>query len=606
MNVLVPAVLDYISASTLDEQFSFTLAASALHSLGDQSITDEARAFTAFTFGKSLVVRRLRKKIVVDYGVSEGLKATPPQGVQDEHLEAWKLLVHEHGSPIIRARAAEMLIQYRVQPVLSWTEVAISNWIETSRQEVRRKNAVLAVGRALTLAITRSLDRKNLKIVTGIESIFGTGDNFADNALFVELDVMAIVMSRLPQFDPDLQPRVERVVREFKRAAGQLPVTENVLEPLLRLAEDDVERVQVRARHVKFLILAGNESRDSFGRAQYYSQALKAATQYSLGDLKTEATVLLQRAAREPKEWSRIELKAEVPAVFLRAEVERVLYTDSWRHAILTWITGTPPAGTNESNRTSAAMAAKAGPITRLITRVEYSTAGYPVKTISDDTDHADYDYRKSQEYALALSGSIAAYSLQGIRSFFGTIDTSSIQGFLVSEFKCDRDAARSFAKGLECFWAKDYSAAVHVTIFEIERLLRSLLILLDQAVFKAEVGSKPGQFPSLDFYITAVESLGYDEDWISSIRALLCSQGLNLRNEYAHGLRNEFGNVEAANVIRTLGSVILSAPRFASAIEVSAEFIGGHLTSSGLGSRPRTAVRPSVGTLSRARRSHY
>jgi hypothetical protein len=94
-----------------------------------------------------------------------------------------------------------------------------------------------------------------------------------------------------------------------------------------------------------------------------------------------------------------------------------------------------------------------------------------------------------------------------------------------------------------------------------IEAAVRSLLLLLDEPIYRVEEDKSLGQFPGLGAMLPLLDKHGFDPDWSSFIRALLLTPGRNLRNLGAHGFLQDVDKQTAALVIRALSVVALLAP---------------------------------------------
>jgi hypothetical protein len=92
----------------------------------------------------------------------------------------------------------------------------------------------------------------------------------------------------------------------------------------------------------------------------------------------------------------------------------------------------------------------------------------------------------------------------------------------------------------LHVYWRGEYEASAHLIYPKIGAAARMLLLELDEAVYRTQVGSDQGGYGGLYGLLTALEQQGMDEDWSFFLRWLLLGPtGVNLHNhnDLSHGL---------------------------------------------------------------------
>lgn len=148
----------------------------------------------------------------------------------------------------------------------------------------------------------------------------------------------------------------------------------------------------------------------------------------------------------------------------------------------------------------------------------------------------------------------ILRIDLDAIAARFGIPTETELVGFVSSIYKSSPAFARPFATALRLYWSGDGSSAARLAIPLIEAGARELLFLMDQPLYRMERGASPGRFPAMDFYVEKLEQVGLDPDWVTALRGVLLSGGMNLRNRLAHGFQLDFTAAEAALVLRLAG----------------------------------------------------
>lgn len=84
------------------------------------------------------------------------------------------------------------------------------------------------------------------------------------------------------------------------------------------------------------------------------------------------------------------------------------------------------------------------------------------------------------------------------------------------------------------------------------------LLLELDEAVFRIQIGRDPGGYGGLFGLIDGLQAAGLDEDWAYFLRWLLLGPpGENVRNDLTHGLRLGLDPISGALLLRAAALLI-------------------------------------------------
>lgn len=523
-----------------------------------------------------------------------------PRDAPQEVVSMWRHLAHNSTSEFVRARCADLVFTSGAADRAAMAIIAISDYIACARSLNDERLRYLHLCRSMELS-TIFRETNTAAEIAGLANRLLSASKDTDSNILPHLQAARIYKDWL--FSPAAAMHLEEgklALGQFKRALQSWEVNEFIFEELVAFLDTREEIQNAKIRRVIHYLRSAESSRDSFAKSHFLSQALQLATKYGLQHLRDECTIALQKSASEPKNWQKVESVVKIPRSVIYREVGLIHKQENWQKALILWIRRLPPAGSNKASVESAGATSSRGGIRDLVTNVEYNSSGYPVKTYSDTTDKFERDLGFVRRLAVGFNGMVTSETLQQLRLSYPLMKPDAIRSLFQNEFRCDTDASAAFAEGVELFWKNDFTAAVAKTIFEVERLARATLILLNRPAFRSELGERKGQFPGLDYYVDELEKLGYDEDWTASIRAVLCGSGLNLRNEYAHGFRREFTNIEAACILQLVGHLALSAPRLALSMDqltVSdlSRPMAGQIGRRGQSRRPRIVRSPGI-----------
>jgi hypothetical protein len=157
----------------------------------------------------------------------------------------------------------------------------------------------------------------------------------------------------------------------------------------------------------------------------------------------------------------------------------------------------------------------------------------------------------------MGLQGVFLAAGLHRIPEAFGEPTVPEIMEYLSRTYECDEHVSRNFAKALRFFWQNENEACVNLAVPIVERVCRELLLELDSAIFRVSKGHEIGQFPGLGSLLPSLLQEGFDPSWERFLSTLLTSEGINIRNDVAHGLVDSVSDMHAALVLRAAGLLV-------------------------------------------------
>lgn len=317
-----------------------------------------------------------------------------------------------------------------------------------------------------------------------------------------------------------------------------------------RIALDASEHAEATARQVNAYLAIAKAESHGFRKMHWASAAAELAERHGAMEMRDAAVRLMQAIPPESMEWKSIEYEVPVPTSSLRRHVRRFRLARDWRQGLQIFLASPSPAGSHEKN-VKTSQAAAAGSIRNLVTNAVFGAHGLPEQ---NDADFLEGELIRTEEMELRVRGIVLDMELREVQDRFGLPGADVIADWLSAMYDSDISHCRHFARAIELHLAGDQASSARLSIPLIESCARSLLLRLNEPLYRIERGSTPGKFPAMDFYLTKLDDLGLDPDWSRALRTTLLGRGLNLRNLSAHGFMFDFSRADSALLIRLAG----------------------------------------------------
>ena len=476
-----------------------------------------------------------------------GLPVRPFALASDEVHKLWVGLEGAVAHPLVRAHLSDVLLSSRLDTSQARAELTINKYLELAEiDHVDAFHRVLGMLRANTISRQRKLpiekDIRSAMIDLAIQEMKGRQ--------------MPGITLRLLEAASQQPASSARVASETDRIYGALAVADTLYSDhfgvdaiatcRLLLAENEAQRYEARRLQALAYLKRSREA-DPPLKMSLAEETARLAKKYGVNDVHDEAIKVMQSVTFDDMDWHVSESEHSIPKGAIRAHLRRYKMAFGWRQAVDIFAAGAAPSGSHKRNKRTSASTSK-NSLLSLISRKTFAVHGMPERT---GRDFEAENLVKTEQYALAVYGSLLVYELKHIHARFGPIDEVRLKEHLMDGPVASAELSASVAHAIAQFWDGSYSDAARTAIPTIEAGARALLLLLDQAVYRVELGESPGRFPAMDFYIDKLEALGFDIDWARSVRTMLLSPGNNIRNLAAHGFRPNFSDVEAAVLIR-------------------------------------------------------
>ncbi|MGH8996622.1 MAG: hypothetical protein ACRDYB_11410 [Acidimicrobiales bacterium] len=248
-----------------------------------------------------------------------------------------------------------------------------------------------------------------------------------------------------------------------------------------------------------------------------------------------------------------MEHKVTVPIDAAEAEayVQRFLEQPSWREALLLLIANAPPTGKLERNRANAEEMVQIAPFAATLPATLLGGDGLPRFTAATDEDKAELRLIRCELSQLQVLGSFVIEILDRIGAKWGPIPADDLSAFLGEADHVAPPVAATLTRAFNRYFQGDVEAAVYVAAPQIERLVRDIVLAVNEPAYRLQRGKIPGQYAGLGALLPVLQRAGGNEDWLRFLQTVFAATaGMNFRNDLLHGFVDQVHAGHAALVL--------------------------------------------------------
>ena len=316
------------------------------------------------------------------------------------------------------------------------------------------------------------------------------------------------------------------------------------------LAGGDAEAIQ-RIRHRATQAWTAEADRQE---RWHRVHALEQVEKWAQGTTNASDLVAGARRARQEMEsgvfqWAEINVSADIPTADIERELARVVGEDNVELALLRFGGWGPPTGNPAEIADAVAREAETSRLMDIIPEALHHPSGFEVKTFTTAEEKHERRIKRHQEFHARIHGDLAAEALTRIGAAYPR-RWGGLATFFASDLIWPPEA-HAFSRAFEHFWAGRYDEAILVALPRIEAILRRTARALGGVVFRPPEANRPGGLKTLGEVLRLLQGKVDDGWWQSFWFVLADPIGLNLRNEYSHGLRDEGDAIDAALVLQ-------------------------------------------------------
>ncbi len=238
--------------------------------------------------------------------------------------------------------------------------------------------------------------------------------------------------------------------------------------------------------------------------------------------LQRDAVAAMQRIKPSELGLLTVEASASLPRHVVEALLRDFTRPTDWRDAFDQFFADEPPTGLlddlkRHGQQTRRGLAQFLPP--------KVFAGGLPRTAATDDAHRAKFDISLFAQVRAENIGRLMAEGLHRISDRYGIPDEDDLVDYFTHRGGRDIRLLRSLAKGFRHFWNGDYESCIYLITPRLETAARSLLLELDEGIYRVEAGKDPGGYPGLYVLLDKLEEIALDESWTYFLRWLLLGQ---------------------------------------------------------------------------------
>lgn len=323
------------------------------------------------------------------------------------------------------------------------------------------------------------------------------------------------------------------------------------LEQLGEIARDELAAYERMATYTTVPLI----------KQHHLENAAKRAAELGLTKDAKRLVVEMQKLGPEVlRNMHTFTTETSVPRAGIEAFARRYTRSPSWVTSLQSFFYSSNPAGGLSSHRKFAESGRSS--LRRLIGAGLIGADGLTREHQSTEAKQDHHDMNLSTASRAEFVGDLLADALFRMQRRYGTPTEPELVDAILAFKARNIDNARTFAKALHHFWARDFDTCVHLAVPRFEGAARELLLELNVGIYRLPSGDNPGDYPGLFYLLKELELHAMDEEWIWFFRWLMLGPGgRNLRNDVAHGAAVNVSPIHAALALRALAVMVLAAP---------------------------------------------
>ena len=316
------------------------------------------------------------------------------------------------------------------------------------------------------------------------------------------------------------------------------------------LAEGDADVIQQIRRRAAEAWTTEADRREGWRRVHALEQVEKwAQGAKDAGDLVTGARRARQEVESGVYQWAEIDASVDIPAADIDREMMQIVGEDNLEFGLVRFGGWGPPTGNPAEIEGTVDRRMETARLLDLIPETLHHPAGFEVKTFTTPEEKRERRIKMEQEFHARIHGALAEEALRRLGATYPR-RWGQLTNFFVSDLIWPPEA-HAFGRAFEHFWAGRYDEAILVALPRIETVLRRTARAMGSVVFRPPEADRPGGLKMLGEVLRLLDGK-VDEGWRQAFWFVLADPlGLNLRNEYSHGLRDPGDAVDAALILQ-------------------------------------------------------
>jgi hypothetical protein len=482
----------------------------------------------------------------------------PPElaAVPAEVADLWDRASAVASAPLTRARLHDLCFEGRWGRVGDHARLAGEAYLDVASELAQGETsdqlrAVRAVRQCEALQRARVLARLTGQADLGKRAAGAIIDALRDVLGTDPLDLGRAIVLLETAIDEELPGQeIEDLLTLLRVETRDIFFTERVLRFQLEQAPNDEVRANLQRDLVEAWMQEADRS-DPARRTWNLTMAAARARDFGINDLLAQLTSRLQQTKLE--DHGLVQHRASVPIDGAEAEayVQGFLDQPSWREALLLLIANDPPTGKLERNRANAEEMVRIAPLTATLPATLLGADGLPRFTAATDEEQSELRLIRCELAQLQVLGSFVAEILQRIGVKWGPIPVEDLAAFLGEADHVAPPVSATLARAFNRYFQDDFEAAGYAATPQIERLVRDIVLAVNEPAYRLQRGKTPGQYAGLGALLPVLRRAGVNESWLRFIQTVFAATaGMNFRNDLLHGFVDEIHAGHAALVL--------------------------------------------------------
>lgn len=469
----------------------------------------------------------------------------PAAGFPDEARSSLATAVARIAHPLLRARYGDLLwvMRHSARPD-NFAREAIDAYLVLLRADPCTVDGVDVSRRAVTLCLQLG-DVARLRRCTQAVARAARGCLNAEAPPGVGIGFVQL-LAELP--DDKRPSSTIALARQADRLYGEDPfLADDTLEILTRVAPaetDELRRVQMDRW------LASADDKTGLVKLEFLRRAREVADRVGRRADIERIDNALQSIPEDEMGMRTVSAEVNLPREQLEAYIKALVGEASYEEALVR--IASQPVAAGDPDRTAGAVAAERTrhPLSFLATRIIQDSEGSIVWRATTDAQHDEAARYRHEAMGIGISGVLIAEALEGAASKFGLPEIEHLRTMFTTPFIPEEDASL-IAEALHLHHASRYTAAAHLLVPRLERIIRRTLRMVGQVVTDFPTGPRGrGGVKSLGTLLNAAQGRLPEDLRVHLIALLTEPLSANLRNRIAHGLVAEVGREESAALI--------------------------------------------------------
>ena len=357
----------------------------------------------------------------------------------------------------------------------------------------------------------------------------------------------------------DLEERVAAAHEAF--ADRDAFARESLFEVETELARDDPERVKRIRRRAAEMWMSEAKKLEGMHRARALEEVEKWAQE---AEHSAELVADARRARQEMEsgvfDWVEIDASVQIPTIEVEQLMQRVVGEDSLEAALTRFGAWGPPTGNHAEIEQAVTHEMGEPRFMDLIPETWHHAAGFEIKRFATPEEKRERRIGQRQELNAGMHGAMAHEALQRMGRRYDR-SWGELANIFTTELIWPPEAY-AFSRAFEHFWAGRYDEAILVAVPRLESISRRIARAMGKVVYRPPDSQRAGGLKTFGDVIRLLRGHLDDDWWHAFSYVLVDGLGLNLRNEYSHGLKPIGEPVDAVLVLQLAAHLRLLAPQ--------------------------------------------